>query len=183
MPRKDKKKEKFANSASKAIMRGDVLRKNITRQTDPKDAYEMHDEHDKWVFKAWKDALTRMINAVEQDRGRMQRDVTSYGHDLKLVQDRRTEVAEKAFHRSPAYRQLKEDVDNGLHEIFPPKDLWLKREAYQAFDLLCFRKHIYQEVDSRPKRALRFARKKKRYRYPELHTNHPRELNQANNDT
>jgi len=36
------------------------------------------------------------------------------------------------------------------------------REEYQAFPLKTFRNHIYQEVDSRAKRAHRYAKKKKR---------------------
>ena len=51
---------------------------------------------------------------------------------------------------------------------------WVTWEEYLALDLKCFWKHIYPEVDSRLKRAARFERKKRGWKYPELHANHPR---------
>ena len=35
-------------------------------------------------------------------------------------------------------------------------------------------RYIYPEVDSRPKRTMRFLKKKKKWKYPELHKDHPR---------
>lgn len=61
------------------------------------------------------------------------------------------------------------------------EDSFLSRPEYQAFSLFRFRKHIYQEIDARPKRAARFERKKKKWRYPKHHEGHPR-LQQNNNN-
>ena len=47
-------------------------------------------------------------------------------------------------------------------------------DILKSENLDVFRKHIYQEVDSRPKRAIRFEKKKATFKYPELHKNHPR---------
>ena len=91
----------------------------------------------------------------------MQWDVLSYGHDIAIIQAQRSEPADAAWHRSPAYRLLKQDIDDRKNEQLAPKELWMSRPEYQAFDLQCFRKHIYQEVDSRPKRAIRFEKKRK----------------------
>jgi hypothetical protein len=42
-----------------------------------------------------------------------------------------------------------------------PSELRASRDEYKAFDKDVFRNHIYQEADSRPKRAWRFAKKNK----------------------
>jgi hypothetical protein len=43
-----------------------------------------------------------------------------------------------------------------------PMKLRTTRPEFMAFSLKVFRKHIYQEVDSRAKRLYRFAKKKTR---------------------
>lgn len=173
MPRIDGSKDLWINSTSKSLLRSDVLRGIITKDSDPKEIYDANDEHKKWVFDNWKDALDRLIAADNRDRNRMQDDILAYGHDLAIVKESRP-TGEVAWHRSPAYLLLKRDVDKKRHTRYSPKQLWLKREEYQQFDLKSFRKHIYQEVDSRPKRAIRFEKKKKSWLYPELHVDHPR---------
>ena len=67
--------------------------------------------------------------------------------------------------------------------MMSPRDLYLsRREYYGYFELKVFRKHVYQEVDSRPKRAIRFEKKKKAWLYPELYMDHPRLWNENNVD-
>ena len=56
----------------------------------------------------------------------------------------------------------KKDIDDGKHRQMKSEALHGTREEYQAFPLKTFRNHIYQEIDSRAKRAHRFAKKKKR---------------------
>ena len=59
------------------------------------------------------------------------------------------------------------DLDEGAHLLLKPSDLYETREEYQAFKLKVFRKHLYQEQDTRSKRAARFAKKKYRHRAPD----------------
>jgi len=66
------------------------------------------------------------------------------------------------WHKSEAKTLLKKDIDDGKHKEMKPEVLHGTREEYQAFPLKTFRNHIYQEVDSRAKRAHRYAKKKKR---------------------
>jgi len=47
----------------------------------------------------------------------------------------------------------------------------LQEEYFMFFELEKFGKHIYQEIDSRPKREMRFQKKKKAWLYPELKQN------------
>jgi hypothetical protein len=66
------------------------------------------------------------------------------------------------WHKSEAKNLLKKDINDGRHKEMKPEVLHGTREEYQAFPLKTFRNHIYQEVDSRAKRAHRYAKKKKR---------------------
>jgi hypothetical protein len=102
----------------------------------------------------------------------MQRDAISYGHDLAIVKEMRTKnpPTRPAWHKSAASILLKQDVDAELHKEMKPKELHKSRAEYRdVFDLKTFRKHLYQEIDSRPKREIRFEKKKKAWLYPELH--------------
>jgi hypothetical protein len=66
------------------------------------------------------------------------------------------------WHKSEAKNLLKKDINDGRHKEMKPEVLHGTREEYQAFPLKTFWNHIYQEVDSRAKRAHRYAKKKKR---------------------
>jgi len=79
------------------------------------------------------------------------------------------------FHLSPAASFLKNDIGDNLHQEMTPTELWLTRLEYcEEWSLEEFRQHLYQEIDKHPKRAYRFERKKKAWKYPELHEDHPR---------
>ena len=105
----------------------------------------------------------------------MAADARDFGHDLARVKKlREANPVPTPWHKSECPKLLKKDVDDGLHLTLKPKQLYAKREEYRAFTLTVFRNHIYQEVDSRPKREMRFERKKKVWKYPELHEDHPR---------
>ena len=61
---------------------------------------------------------------------------------------------------SEAKKLLKQDIDDGKHLQFKPSDFHATREEYKTFSLKVFQNHIYQEVDSRSKRATHFAKMK-----------------------
>ena len=103
----------------------------------------------------------------------MANDARDYGHDKAIVKALR--VGEPTpWNLSECPKLLKKDVEDGLYPQIEPKDLYMLRIEYQAYTLTEFRNHIYQEIDSRAKREQRFERKKKAWKYPELHENHPR---------
>jgi len=168
--------EKWAESKSKALLRSELLSGTITPEMKPRDVFALHpEEHGKWNYGNWSTNLRTLRAAIDRDRGRMQRDVISYGHDLATVKALRAPTDKTPWHRSPAFRLLKQDIDDGKHKQMKPKELYESRPEYHTdFTLEEFRKHIYQENDSRPKRKIRFERKKKTWLYPELHKDHPR---------
>lgn len=175
----EEEEEAWAKSASKAILRAGLLSGEITDAMKPKQVWNLHPtEHGKWNYNNWSSNLRTLRNAVQRDRTRMQKDCIAYGHDLAIVRSLR-DNSKTPWHRSAAAPLLKQDVKDGKHKEQKPKDLHKSRPEYEEFDLPAFRKHIYQEKDAEPKRAVRFERKKKRWQYPELHEDHPR----LNSDT
>lgn len=182
MPPK-KKKETWANSEAKAILRRGILNGTLTTDmlNDPDTLYVSNSKHAKWKLSNWKANLENLRNAIARDKGRMLRDARDYGKDKKIVMDLR-HGRPLPWHKTTCPKLLKQDVDDSRHFDMSIKDLYLDRPEYQAFDLEVFRKHVHQEVDCRPKREIRFERKKKAFKYPELHVDHPR-LKSAENST
>lgn len=170
---KDKEvKETWANSKSKALLRTGILSGQIKDTMMPKQVFDMHpEEHGKWKYSNWSNNLRTLRNAVNRDKGRMLTDLKSYSADIAIIKSKRKPEDKIPWHRSEAAKHIKEDVDNGLHEELKPMDLFLTRESYCGFfGLDEFRRHLYQEIDSRPKRAIRYEKKKKSWLYPEIHT-------------
>jgi hypothetical protein len=168
--------ETWPTSKSKALLRSGLLSGLITAEMLPRAVFDLNPvEHSKWNYTNWSSNLGNLREAIDRDRSRMQRDAISYGHDLAIVKAGRSPTAKIPWHRSLAPPLLKQDVNDGRHKEMTPKELYGSRPEYSTgFTLEEFRKHIYQEVDSWPKRAIRFEKKKKAWRYPELHADHPR---------
>ena len=178
------KKEAWKDSKAKALLRSGILSGEITDTMTPKEVFNLHpEEHGKWNYRNWSASLSRLRNAIAREKSRMTQNLVAYAHDIAVVKSRRRETDQVPWHRSPAYRLLKQDIDEGKHKKMRPRDLYRSRpEYFEHFELKVFRKHVYQEVDSRPKRAIRFEKKKKAWFYPELHTDHPRLRNDDNVD-
>ena len=168
-------KESWKDSKSKSILRVGILSGEITEEMKPKQVYQMReDEHGKWVYTNWANNLRNLRATIKSDKERLMEDLAAYGHDIAIVKQQR-EGQKLPWHKSPAAKLLKDDVKAGLDETKKPKQLHASRDEYkQEFGLTEFRKHIYQERDSKPKRDLRFERKKNAWKYPEIHKAHPR---------
>lgn len=172
--KQEKKEKKWAKSKAKAILRQGILDGSLLG-IEPETVYKMDAEHSKWKFTNWKNNFENLQNAIARDRDRMVRDVRAYGRDKKIVLTHlRTTDDVQPWHKTECPKLLKKDIDNELHLNQRPEEIYHSRSEYQAFPLTIFRKHVYQEIDSRPKRAIRFEKKRLRWKYPELHKDHPR---------
>jgi hypothetical protein len=94
----------------------------------------------------------------------MQVDCEAYGHDRAILKTSATadQTTNLPWHKSEAKKLLIQDIDVGKHLQMKPSALRLTRKEYEDFKIDVFRKHIYQEIDSRTKRAYRFAKKNKK---------------------
>jgi hypothetical protein len=166
---------RWEESKAKAFLRAEIISGAIRPDMKPKAVFNMHpEEYGKWRYVNWSSNLTTLRKAIARDRDRMQKDAISYGKTVQIVREKYPRSTQTVWHLSPAARLLKQDVDDGKNAAMKPKELYESRPEYQTFSLAVFRKHIYQEVDSRPKHAIRFEKKKKKWLYPELHADHPR---------
>lgn len=172
--KKEKEEQKWAKSKAKAILRRGILDGSFDN-IKPEDIYKADDEHSKWNYTNWKRNFDNLRSAIARDRGRMVRDVKAYGRDKSiLLKHIRKADDPKPWHKTNCPKLLKKDIDDELHLKRWPEDMYYLRLEYQAFPLTIFRKHVYQEIDSRPKREIRFEKKRLRWKYPELHKDHPR---------
>ena len=178
---KERKKAKGAwqNSKSKSILRCSILDESIPFSMDPETVYAMNSAHAKWEFKNWANNLTNLRSAIAGDKKRNADDTLMYASDLLVINEKRKDLP-IPWHKTSCPNLLKEDVNAGLYQM-KPSELWALRAEYQAFDLKVFRKHIHQEIDSRPKRTIRFEKKKGRWKYPEVHEDHTRLRNNDGN--
>lgn len=177
MPTSKKKNETWAKSKSKALLRAGIISGAITADMKPKMVRAMNpEEHGNWAYDNWVNNLRNLRNAITRDRGRMARDAVAYGQTFQTARTLfpPAAAAKPVWHLTDAPRFLKEDIDDGKNKEMSPRDLHQTRDEYKLFPLKEFRKHIYQEIDCRPKRDMRFERKKNKFTYPELHVNHPR---------
>jgi len=179
----------WITSESRAVIVRGLLSGQITPQMKPKQIQSLNpSEHAKWTttknsYNNWAKRVGTLRKSYALDHSRMLEDIKAYGHDLQIVKGKRTATDKPAFHRSAAFQLLKQDIKDGALFDKKPKELWQSREEYfLMFGLREFRKHIYQELDSESKRAIRFEKKKKKWKYPELHKDHPR-LKTGSNDS
>lgn len=166
----------WGKSQAKAILRRGLLNGMITTAMTPEEVRALDpEEHGKWPWRNWKTNFESLKEAIGRDRERMAKDARDYDRDKAIVM-RLKEGAPPPWHKTQCPKLLKADIDSGfLHNPEKgPVDLYETREEYKAFSLEVFRNHIYQEIDSRPKREMRFERKKNSWKYPELHSMHPR---------
>ena len=101
---------------------------------------------------------------MKRDNSRMVRDCEYYGNFVAHLEEINAIDPPRPrdypnWHQSEARLLLKADITAGLHKTTSPKDLYMTRPEYQLFPLEVFRKHIYEDIDERSSRAIRFAKK------------------------
>ena len=181
----------WAKSRSKQVLRRRILNGDITMKMKPKTAFHMdYDVHKEWEkpakrYDSWAGGFNRLRNAIDRDKGRMIKDVQQFAQDMAIVKRIRDQnpSAQPRWYGSKAEKLLAQDVKDGKHLEMKPRFLHTTKDEYKVFDLDVFRKHIYQEKDKTAKRDKRFEKKKKAWKYPELHEDHPRLQGDSSDDS
>lgn len=178
----------WAKSASKAVLRSGILTGRIKPTMKPKEVWnmdlEVHAPYKK-NYSNWSKNLRSLQAAIGRDRDRMLNDVAAYGNDIGIINTIRSSQHNKIpWHRSEASCLLKQDMEEGLDKEKKPKDLYKSRpEYFDHFSLEEFRKHIYQRRYSEGKREIRNEKKKKKWKYPELHHTVELRINELDHDS
>jgi hypothetical protein len=167
MPPKTKVKKKrsppWEHCAAKDLLRRDILDGLAADKMTGREVYNMHpEEYGIFPFPNFSANLSKLRAAIKVDAERMKRDCEFYGHDRGLLVTLRPDPlgSPPLWHLSEARTLLIQDVTDGKHLGVKPADLRLTRPEYQLFSGKVFRKHIYQEIDSRLKKAWRYKKKK-----------------------
>lgn len=156
-----RKKAKWINSQAKILLQDDIIRGVVHAQMAPRDVYQMRKEYLEFKYENFRTNLKSLRDAVATSILQMQMDSLFFGHDKSIMMNERQNAPRRLLWiESLAPSLLKKDIDEGLHEHLTPAELYASRTEYQAFPLQIFRNHIYQEVDTRAKRAHRYAKKK-----------------------
>jgi hypothetical protein len=163
MPPKQKKKKRsppWKHSAAKDQLYRDIL-DGVVKGMTARQVYDLHpDQYSIFPFANFSSNLRNLREAVERDSERMQRDCEFYGHDRGILVTIRPAPSQPPWHLSDAHPLLVQDVTDGKHVGMKPSALRLTRPEYQVFSKTKFRKHLYQEIDSRLKKAWRYRTKK-----------------------
>ena len=170
--------KKWETSKSKAVLREGILFGMILPHMKPREVRALNPEvHQKWAYANWTNNLRNLRAAIDRDRSRMQKDAEAYGHDRAIAMAKRPEPSDGQplpWHKSDARKLIKIDVAAKKHVGIKPREFRMTRSEYQLFDNNEFRQHLYQEIYSEGKREWRFQKKKAKWKYPELHKDHPR---------
>jgi hypothetical protein len=157
--------EKWKNSEAKCLLHDDIISGDVPASMEAKDIYNMRPEYKNFEYSKFRTNLKNLRETIAKGYRRMQMDCEAYGHDRAVLKELQAANPQYiAWHESEAKMLLKQDIDEGKHHQLKPSELHASREHYKTFSLKVFRNHIYQEVDSRSKRAQRFANKKTRSR-------------------
>ena len=155
MPKKKSQEEDDCKgSKAKKILKEMLLDERIpldSDQMDPKTAFSQHPDFATVKYETFRDGLRCLHNKIIDDKKRAASD--SEG----LADFRRLFPAKEYDHRglprwegSEAERLLKLDMESEDKRKMKPMDLYNSRPDYHTFyPLDIFRKHIYQEIDSR----------------------------------
>ncbi|CAB9512023.1 hypothetical protein SEMRO_514_G158120.1 [Seminavis robusta] len=172
MPSKhdDEDDGKWESSEAKMLLREGIISGDISAGLGPTAVYEMNDEYKKFPFHRFQANFYTLRAKIQADYNRVVSDSVAYGHDIALVAELRTEnpprdLGYPNWGTHAAKKLLKADVDQDKQFDLKPSELWETRPEYKEFPLEVFRKHIYQEVDSRVSRAARFSKKKIRQKF------------------
>ena len=109
----------------------------------PKEVYNMRPVYSDYKYTNFRTNLRSLRHGVKRDLSRAESDEAAYMHDKNLI----IESASKPWHRSDAYKLLKEDIGSGKAEGVKPQGLYNSRIEYKEFPLKKFRNQIYHEQD------------------------------------
>ena len=138
-----KKPVQWKESEAKFLLRDDIIGGIVTSDMTPKEVYKMRDCYSDYKYERFRSNLRSLRLAVKNGLERAEKDEEAFLHDMNLF----GKQAEGKWHRSDAYKILKEDIKSGQLKDKKPKEVYNSRHEYHAFTLTKFRKQVYHEHD------------------------------------
>ena len=109
-------------------------------------AWRSHPKFQQYDLEKFKQYNKNMKKLTRERKHRIKNEEASYHRDmLKIPRKQHTSRGYPFWNSHPASEMLKNDEISGVAIAMKPQQLWKSRKEYQAFPLVVFRKHIYQE--------------------------------------
>ena len=135
------KKIKWGSSKEKFLLREDIIGGVVTKEMKAKEVYKMRECYSKFKYENFRSNLRSLRKAVKDGLDRAETDEAAFLHDMHLF----GEKADGAWHRSDAYKVLKDEIKKGKVEGKKPKVIYNGKSEFKAFPLAKFRNQIYHE--------------------------------------
>lgn len=131
-------------------LKDDLANEFIPTTMDAATAWHKRPEYKEMELNLWKSRFNGMRKIVREGKERASSDAIDLSNDRKIHP--RPQVNERGtplWIGSDAEVLLGIDIDDGKHKEMEPKQLYESRQQYQDFTLQEFRRHIYQEEQTR----------------------------------
>jgi hypothetical protein len=158
------KKEKWAKSVAKRLLRDAIIAGTVKRGDDAEQVHKSNSEYAKWPITNFKTNMNNLIDAIALDYKRMSEDSLAYAKDVEILKEyrRKNPLPQIPWHQSEAKALLEKDMKDKKHIGKKPQELYESRLEYRAYSLKVFRGHIYQAQKKELNENSRFEKKKKR---------------------
>ena len=136
---------------AKELLIEDIASGFITEAMLAEEVMELRAEYSVCLPENFKRNFLHLRNNLKNKAETALKDTTLLLSDLNLhtVEQGNRLTVYPRWSGSVAEAELKKDIEDKLHEVFKPKDLWMRRISFQAYPLDIFRKHYFQVIYSK----------------------------------
>ena len=150
----------WKDSEAKKLLLEDLLSGEVDDRMSPQEVFMTRAEYSLYTYTNFVSNLRNLCTSLHKQKEGALRNENALSHDLSLgIVQRKLPY----WPDSEACRWLQQDITFGAVQAMSKRELWLSREAYQAFTLRCFSDHIRQSICLSKERAYwSFKNSKKR---------------------
>ena len=117
---------------------------------EPKEVFMMRAEYSLYEYVNFVTNLRNLRTAIRKKKEGAARSESALLNDVNLGMLHRSRPY---WPDSEAHRFLIDDISSGVLETMSKRDLWLSKEAYQAFKYPCFSDHVRQHIRQTKERS------------------------------
>ena len=142
----------WRSSKAKKLLFDDIVNGDVIDSMAPAEVFMMRPEYSLYKYSSFVSNLRNLRASIKRLKKCADRDQRALYHDFSLTPSIIIRTKPR-WAGSLAHSLLKVDIDSGASTRMTSNELWLSRTEYQEFPILCFKRHIRQELNSRKERA------------------------------
>ena len=144
----------WKSSKAKQLLEKDLKEGTIpltSAEMSPKIVYHQREEFRQFDYEHFRNRLNDLRKRIRDKNNRASAESAALAHDRRIhPKATHNHRGEPRWEGSDAERLLRLDMDQGMHKIMKPQELWSSRkEYYENYSKDVFRGHIYQEEQRR----------------------------------